>query len=146
MKTSKLLLMLLLCLSTAASYAQATKTEVFSQFPETINISKSELSQSLLATEGTSITIHFADLVITGKVIANVHKYGNLQNLVVRADGYANALFHLSRITNKDQTITYAGSILSEEAADGYQVKQDVAGNYQLKKVQMENLLQLCTQ
>lgn len=143
---NKLLLMLLLCLSSAVTFSQVAKTEVFSQFPETINISKSELSQSLLTAEGAAITLRFADLVITGKVIANVQKYDNLQSVVIKANGYNNALFHLSKITNKDDTITYVGRILSEDAADGYEVKMDVAGNYHLKKVQLENILQPCNQ
>lgn len=146
MKPTKPLLMALLCLSSAVCFSQTAKTEVFSQFPETINISKSELSQSLLATEGAAITVRFADLVISGKVIANVQKYDNLQSMVIRSDAYANALIHLSKITNKDNTISYVGSILSEEAADGYEVKADPAGNYQLKKIQQDTVLQPCTQ
>lgn len=143
---TKPLLMALLCLSSTLGFSQVAKTEVFSQFPETINISKSELSQSLTAAEGAAVTLRFADLVITGKVVANVQKYDNLQSMVIRADGFSNALFHLSKVTNKDNSITYVGRILSEDASDGYEVTTDLAGNYQLKKVQQETILQPCTQ
>lgn len=146
MKPIKPLLLALLCLSSAVSFSQVAKTEVFSQFSETINIAKSELSHSLMAAEGDAITLRFAELVITGKVIANVQKYENLQSMVVKADGYANALFHLSKITNKDNSISYVGRILSDDAVDGYDIKADAAGNYQLKKVHQETILQPCTQ
>lgn len=143
---SKPLLMVLLCLTSAVSFSQVAKTEIFSQFPETINISKSELSQSLIMPEGAALTLHFADLIISGKVISNVQKYDNLQSMVIKADNFANALFHLSKVTNKDNTITYIGRILSDDAADGYEVQTDLAGNYKLKKVLQENILQPCTQ
>lgn len=143
---TKPLLMALLCLTSVASFSQVAKTEVFSQFRETIDIPKSELSQSLLAAEGDAITLRFDDLVITGKVIANVQKYDNLQSVVIKADGFANALVHLSKVTAKDNTITYVGRIISDDSKDGYEILSDTAGNYRLRKLQQEKILQLCTQ
>lgn len=147
MKTnSKLLLVLLLCLTNAVAFSQAAKTEVFSQFPETVNISKSQLSQAFTATEGSTVTLHFSsDLTFTGKVVANEQKYDYLQSMVIKTDAFANSLFHLSRIT-KDNTVSYVGRILSEEALDSYEIKTETAGIYQLKKVALETFYQPCTQ
>lgn len=148
MKTyNKLSLMLLLCLLGAAGFAQVAKTKVFSQFPETVDISRSQLSKALTAEEGATVTLHFSsDLVITGTVVANVQKYDNLQSMVIKSEAFANALFHLSKVTNKDNTVIYLGRILSEDAADGYEIKSETAGIYQLKKVLLETIYQPCTQ
>ncbi len=141
------MLMLLLCLSSAASFSQVAKTEVFSQFPETIDISRSQLSQALTVAEGATVTLNFSsNLVITGKVVANVQKYDNLQSMVIKSESYANALIHLSKVINKDNTISYLGRIISDDALDGYEIKNEVAGNYQLKKVSLETIYQPCTQ
>jgi hypothetical protein len=138
--------MLLLCLTSAVSFSQVPKTAAFSRFPETININKSELSQAMMVAEGSAITLNFSGLVIIGKVVANVQKYDNLQSILIRTEGFSNAFFHLSKVINKDKTISYIGRMLSDESSDGYEVKSDLTGNYQLKKVQLENILQPCTQ
>ena len=141
------MLILLLCLTTAVSFSQVGKPEVFAQYPETINISKSQLSQALTVAEGANVTLNFSsDLIITGRVVANVQKFDNLQSMVIKSEAFANALFHLSKVTNKDNSISYVGRILSEDALDGYEIKAEASGIYQLKKIQLETIYQPCTQ
>jgi len=143
---SKTLLALLLCLTTAVSYSQTTKSAVFSRFPEKIDCLPSEVNAAFTAEKGQTISLHFSnDFIITGKVISKIRKYSNLESLTMRVPEYADAVFHLSRQTNDDQSISFVGRILSTDAFDGYEIKRDAGGNYQLHKVEEENIRQVCS-
>jgi hypothetical protein len=143
---SKTLLVLLLSLTTAVSFSQNKNPRVFSQFPDVINCTDTQLSNAFTAKEGETITLSFSNnFIITGKVISNLQKYANLQSMTIQVPAYANAVFHLSKQTLEDRSTTYVGRILSNEAADGYEIKRDAGGNYKLRKIEEQKLRQLCS-
>lgn len=143
----KSLLVLLLCLSFAVSFSQVKKPAVFSRFPDVIDCSETQFSNAFSAKEGETVTLSFSDnFIISGKVISNVQKYANLQSMTIQLPAYANAIFNLSKQTEKGQDIAYVGRILSTEAMDGFEIKKDAKGNYSFQKVEEQNLRQICSQ
>ena len=144
----KLMLLLLLCFTTAASFSQAqhaSKQQIFSAFPNTINCSVSEFSNAFTAAEGQHIILSFSDnFKFSGTVISNIVKYSNLQSLIIRSDESGNTIFHLSRQVNADNTISFVGRILNPNASDGYEIKKGLAGNYNFEKLVTEKVLQEC--
>lgn len=143
---SKTLLVLLLCLTTVVSFSQITKPNVFSQFPEVIDCSVTQFSNAFAAREGETITLSFSNnFIITGKVISNLQKYANLQSMTIQVPAYANAVFHLSKQTNDDNSTSFVGRILSTEARDGYEIKRDAIGDYKFQKIEEEKIRQLCS-
>ena len=144
----KLMLLLLLCLTSAVGFSQAqhtSKQPIFSVYPNTINCSVSEFSNAFTATEGQHIILSFSDnFKFAGTVISNIVKYSNLQSLVIRSDDSGNTIFHLSKQVNADNTISFVGRILNSNASDGYEIKRDLAGNYKFEKVDAEKVLQEC--
>jgi len=143
---SKLLFVLLLCFTSAVSFSQVTKPRIFSQFPETIDCSVTQFITAFSSKEGETVTFSFSDnLKITGKVLSNVQKYYNLQSMTVQVPGYLNAVFHLSKQTNQDNSISYVGRILSTGSQDGYEIRKGAAGNYTLKKIEENRIRQICS-
>jgi hypothetical protein len=144
---SKPLLMLLLCLSTAAGYAQQTtpsRTTLFARFPQKIEVATDVFKNAFTATEGSNVSLSLgAGLVFNGIVLSNERKYGNLQNIVIRSAEYNNSLFSISKITNADNSISYVGRILNNNAADGYEIKK-AADSYSLQKFETGRILQDC--
>ncbi len=139
--------MLLLSLTTAASFSQNLKPRVFSQFPDVIDCPASQFSNVFSAREGDIVTFLFSDnLTISGKVISNLQKYDNLQSMTIQVPSYENAVFHLSKQTNADLTTSFVGRILANSALDGYEINKDAMGKYTLRKVEEENIRQLCNQ
>jgi len=144
---SKLTFAILLCLTTAASYSQASqpKPKIFDNFPGTIDCAVSEFANVFSAAEGQHVVMSFSNnFKFTGRIISNVVKYSNLQTVTIRSDNSEQTIFHLSKQTNPDNTVSYIGRIMNSGAADGYQVKRDMSGNYQFEKVDAEKILQDC--
>ena len=119
---------------------------VFSQFPDVIECSATQLSNAFNAKEGETLTLSFSNnFIITGKVISNLQKYSNLQSMTIQLPAYANSVFHLSRQTNSDHSTTFVGRILGTEALDGYEIRKDVTGNYKFQKIEEGKIRQLCS-
>ncbi len=148
MKTlSKPVLLLLLCLTTAAGFSQSliAKPKIFSQFPDVISCSSAALSNTFSAPAGKNITVTFSkDFTFSGIVTSNVIKYSNLQSITIQLPEYNNAVFHLSKQMSENKSILYTGRIINQNAYDGYELRRDEKGNYELKKIQTETVLQDC--
>jgi hypothetical protein len=145
---SKPLLMLLLCLTTAAGFSQtttATKTRLFARFPEKINVDQNIFNNVFTANEGSSISLPLSEgFVFNGIVLSNEKKYNNLQSVIIRSADLNNSLFSISRITNADNSISIVGRILNNNALDGYEIKK-AAENYSLQKFETARILQDCS-
>ena len=136
----------LITTATAGSAQGTNNPALFSAFPSTINCSETELARAFNMAEGQSISLSFsAGFVFPGGVISNIQQYNNLQTAVIRSPFYNNAVFNLSRITNPDQSITYTGHIVNIAYSDGFTLKKDVTGNYQLQKFETARLYANCT-
>ena len=148
MKTIKPLLSLLLCISTSLLFAQSSgkiKPKLFSAYPEIIKIDKHTLQNTINISAGKEVTLTFNnDFVFTGTVFSNLKKYDNLQSMMIRSTAYGNAIFQLSKITNEDKSISYAGRIINPEAFDGYEMKHDKNDNYTFIKFETKKILEDC--
>jgi len=146
---SKSLLMLLLCLSTAVGYSQQTvanKTRLFAATPDKIDIASELFSKLMTFSEGTEVTFPLGNgVTFSGIVLSNEMKYSNLQSMTIRSAELNNSFFSLSKITNPDNSISYVGRIINNNALDGYQVKKAEAGNYRLEKFESDRILQDCS-
>jgi hypothetical protein len=72
-------------------------------------------------------------------------KYADLQTMVIKSEQYPNTLFQLSKISNKDNSISYVGRIMNNEAMEVYEIKSYLADNYSLQKIDLDKILQDCS-
>lgn len=149
MKTFKALFSLLLCLTTAAAFSQKTeplRSKLFTAYPETIQLSKNILQNTMNSSEGELVVISFSnEFRFKGTVISNQKKYNNLQSVMIKSPAFGNAIFQLSKMTNDDLSFSYTGRIINAEAADGYEIKKDKDDNYRFIKFETKKILQDCS-
>ena len=69
-----------------------------------------------------------------------------MQSIAIQSKDFADAVFNLTRITLPNGQTEYKGRIVNIKYADGYELKKDAAGNYQLIKFETDKLLQDCKQ
>ena len=138
---------LLLCLTTAISFAQKAtdrKEILFSKLPQEIQITQQTLAASFQHQETEQVTISFTDqFIIKGKVISNEMKYSNLQTIIIRTD--ADVLVSLSKQWLPNNVISYTGRIMSPKAVDGFLLKNNSRQEFYLEKFSIENILQDCS-
>jgi hypothetical protein len=121
---NKTVFFVLCTILSATSFAQ-TKPTLFDAYPETISINLS------------------SNFKFAGTVISNQQKYDNLQTIMIRSSENSQSVFQISKITNKDNSISYAGLIINQDAADGYVIKNN-NGIYSLQKFESGKILQPC--
>jgi len=142
---SKGLLGLLLCLTTAISYAQPADINPykFSKLPEESIISPSTLAAAFQYQTGEKVSIPLSDqFIFEGVVISNEQKYDNLQNIILRSEDHV--MLSISKQTEKGKRVSYTGRVIGKDIADGFSIQRS-ADVYLLKKFSKENILQDCT-
>ena len=148
-KPRKPLLLLLLCLTTAISFSQQkpdSRPKLFAALPETIKVNDAALQNAFTLFEGQNASIVLANnLIFSGVVISNEVKYNNLQNIIIKSALLNNALLSLSKIKNPDNSITYTGRIINSKAFDGFEIKRNEDGQYNLHKFETAQILQDCS-
>jgi hypothetical protein len=123
------------------------KPKQFSNFPATINCGEQELAKVFNTIPGQTISLSFSDnFTFSGTVTSNLVKYSNLQSAVIVSPDYYNTIFHVSKITNEDGSVSYVGTIINKNYFDGFELKKNVSGNYQLKKTEADQVIQDCVQ
>ncbi|MBS1495257.1 MAG: hypothetical protein JSU03_01395 [Bacteroidetes bacterium] len=145
---SKPMLLLLFCLSSAAVFSQKidTRQKLFASLPETMKVSDASLIKAFSFFPGQKVSIALSNsLVFNGEVISNEVKYSNLQNIIIRSQQLNNALLSISKMINADKSITYTGRIISNNAFDGYVIKRNIAGQYNMQKVETGKIFQDCS-
>lgn len=150
MKTlTKAVLVLLTTIASMSVFAQKNDKSIksiFIEFPGSIEISKSTLKNTLVAKPGQSVAIRFNEkFVFTGKVMSNELKYSDLQSMIVKSDIYPNTLFQLSKITDEGTKIKYVGRIINSDALEVFEIRNDMADNYQLQRIDLDRILQDCS-
>ena len=144
------LCMALLALSAVTGYSQsmqAGKPFLFAKFPATIDCTEAQLASLFSAVKGQNISVSLANnLMLSGPVTSKLVKYGNLQTIVVKLPAFNNTLFSLSKQTDKADKNTYVGRIINPLYADGFELRRNEAGNYQLVKIDLEKILVNCNQ
>ncbi|MGG9960250.1 hypothetical protein [Ferruginibacter sp. SUN106] len=151
MKTLISGVMLMLCIGIATTtYSQGTtgaKPKLFSNYPGKIICSEQELSKVFAAGVNHTIDLNFSDnFLFSGTVTSNVVKYANLQTATIKSPFFADAVFAISKITNADKSTSYIGRIINTKYFDGYELKKDAADNYQLIKIETDQVIQVCSQ
>lgn len=139
-------LSLLLSFLVTTGFCQTNpKPKQFSSFPETINCSEQELAKVFTASPGQNISLAFSNnFTFTGSVKSNLAKYANLQSAVIVSPDYSNTIFSVSKISNADGTTSYVGRIINKNYFDGFELKKNASGTYQLKKVETDRVIQDC--
>ncbi len=143
--------MLLLCILFSATinaqHNSSEKPALFNNFSNTINCPQAELNKAFTATANQNINFSFSDnFLFTGTVVSNVVKYANLQTVLIKSPAYGDAIFSLSKIIKKNNSVSYTGRIINPKYADGYELKKDSYNNYQLVKIEISNILKDCSQ
>jgi hypothetical protein len=117
---------------------------LFGAYPETISLSKTLIADALSYNTGTSVSINLSStFIFAGTVISNQQKYDNLQTIMIRSSENNLSVFQISKITNKDNSISYAGLIINQDASDGYVIKNN-NGIYSLQKFESSKILEPC--
>jgi hypothetical protein len=130
---------------TGFGQANSPKPKQFSSFPDIINCSEQELTKIFNASPGQSISLAFSNnFTFAGNVTSNLAKYVNLQSAVVVSPDYSNTIFSVSKITNGDGSVVYVGRIINKNYFDGFELKKNASGIYQLKKVETDRVIQDC--
>ncbi len=121
------------------------KPKQFSNFPEIINCSEEELSKVFTTPPGQNISLAFSNnFTFTGSIQSNLAKYSNLQSVVIVSPDYFNTIFSVSKISKADGTTSYVGRIINKNYFDGFELKKNASGAYQLKKVETDRVIQDC--
>ncbi len=136
----------MLSLIATASFAQSTqaKQKIFDAFPQTINVANTLLSNATNYTKGSIVTLDLlTGFQFTGTVFYNEKKYDNLQTIMIRSTENPKSVFEISKITKKDNSIAYVGRIMNNDAADGYEIKNN-NGSYSLQKFETQKIIEEC--
>ena len=138
-------LSLLLSFMVLTGFSQTNKPKQFSNFPAIITCSEQELAKVFTASPGQNISISFSDnFTFSGSVQSNLLKYANLQSAVIVSPDYSNTVFNVSKITNADGTLSYVGRIINKNYFDGFELRKNTSGNYQLKKIETDRVIPDC--
>lgn len=140
-------LSLFLSLIVMTGFGQTSKPKQFSSFPSVITCSEQELSKVFTALPGQTISLSFSnDFTFAGTVKSNLSKYANLQSAVIVSPDYSNTIFNVSKIIKADGSISYVGHIINKSFFDGFDLKKNTAGVYQLTKTESDRVIQDCVQ
>ena len=139
--------MLFAIISAGAQNTAIKKTAIFNNFPTKISCTTNELNRAFTTTPNQNINLSFSDsFSFRGEVISNIQRYDNLQTTVIKSAEYSDMIFVLSKVTNKDNSVTYVGHMINRKYADGYELEKDAQNNYQLVKIETDKILQDCSQ
>lgn len=130
-----------------ANKSSPVKPFLFNKFPAVINCTVAQLNSFFVAKQGENVQVCFNNtLTLSGSVKSNLVKYSNLHTVIVKLPAFNNISFSLSKRKNEHNKIVYAGHLFDSAFADGYELKKEVDGNYQLIKISMEKILPTCSQ
>ena len=138
-------LMLSIITMTGFSQNNAPKPKQFDNFPGVVNCSEAELSKIFNASSGQAISLSFSNnFIFSGSVTSNIVKYNNLQTAVIVSPDYSNTIFSVSKITDAGGSISYIGRIINKNYFDGFELKKNATGYYQLNKIETDRVIQDC--
>ncbi len=144
------LCIVLLSLSAVTGYSQNKKPgkpTLFINYPASLHCTETQLESFFTAAKGQNINVVLAnDFMLSGLVTSKEAKYGNLQTIVIQLPAFNNTLFSLSKQTDQNNNAIYVGRIINPSYSDGYELKRDATGIYQLVKIDLEKILVNCNQ
>ena len=139
-------LLLVVCLTSTTGFSQAVnKPRQFSNYPDVINCTVTELDKVFSSSPGQPINLSFSDnFSFDGTITASTVKYSNLTSANIKSPFFNNSLFNISKRVNDDNSFTYVGRIINRDYFDGYELKKNIDGNYQLIKIETDKVIQDC--
>ena len=142
--------LVLFTLTTATTYAQTTakaiKPAVFAKLPSNIKATEAQLNKFFAAARGQAVSASFDNsLSVSGDVLNNTVKYGQLQSVVIRLSNYQGSVLSISKRLDENNQPVYMAHIINNNSADGYRLKKTIDG-YQFEKFKMEDILLECAQ
>jgi hypothetical protein len=141
-------LFFLLCTLSLKVFSQnniAPSPSLFYKYPNKIACNETELAKIFSFEKGKDIVINFDNkLLFNGTVLSNITKYNNLQSVVIKSPLFSNAIFHVSKITNPNNTFSYVGRIIQQDFSDGFQIQKNQQGNYELHKIETKKMMPDC--
>ena len=133
--------------TTGFTQGPVAKPKQFDSYPRVINCSETELNRAFATTAGQSINLSFSDnFSFSASVTDNSVKYSNLQSVILKSAAFNNSIFAISKRTEADNSITYVGRIINRNYFDGFELKKNATGNYQLIKIETDKVIQDCIQ
>lgn len=133
---------LLLCAfaSVIIVHAKSQTSRLFSSVPDSLQLAETEISQLFTLKAGSVISIRVSDqFQLKGVLKSSIQKYENLKSLIIESTNYKGAILSLSRRTEDDNSIIYLGRILSSQHDDGFELRINEAGQYYLRKIEVNN-------
>lgn len=141
----KPLFVLLLSIISTVAFPQKKNVSLFQGIPDQLKCEIAQFEKAFSQKANSFVSFNFGhQFTFSGKVISITQRYHNLSSVVVESPRYNNALFHLSRQVNKDNSISWVGRIMSTSSNDGFEIKKDAKGNYSLLKINTARLLETC--
>ena len=142
-----MVLLTLFAVTVSAQIKQPAKASLFATLPNIITVNEGKLNRFFTAAKGENITVALAEnLILSGAVTCNLAKYSNLQTVVMKLDAFNNSLLSLSKQTDEANNITYVGRIINPLYADGYELKRNTEGEYELIKIDLTKIYVTCNQ
>lgn len=140
----------LLALTTVTTYAQPaakiSKSAVFAKLPSNIKATEAQLNKFFLSARGQSVATSFDNvLTVSGNVLNNTVKYGQLQTITVKLDNYQGSILTVSKRLDQNNKPVYMAHIINNNSTDGYRLKRS-GDSYQFEKINMSEVLMECAQ
>jgi len=117
------------------------RPNLFDSYAATLDCPVAELEKIFNLTSGQAVQLAFSGNNFTGVIGSSKHTYNNLYNVVIKLANLQGAIFHVSKIINTDNSISYTGRIINQKFGDGFELKRS-AGNYYLKKIRTDDVIQ----
>lgn len=131
---------------TGFSQNNSQKPTQFNSYPAIVNCNQQELTKIFNTAQGQTINLSFSDnFNFSGTVTSNIVKYANLQTAIVVSPDFSNTIFSVSKITNNDGSISYIGRIVNKNYFDGFELKKNTTGEYQLVKTEIDRVMPDCS-
>ncbi|MDZ4795629.1 MAG: hypothetical protein SGI83_15230 [Bacteroidota bacterium] len=104
------------------------KPKLFSNLPDKIPVSIDQLNSLFSSAIGSQVSVDVPSqpsVQFNGELVSTVSKYGNsLQSVIIRSTNYNGARFTVSKITDAEGKISYAGRIISFQHGDLFELKK----------------------
>jgi hypothetical protein len=119
---------------------RSQSSRLFNNIPDSLQLAENEISQLFSLASGSVITIKITDqFQLRGILKSTIQKYDNLKSLIIESTNFKGAILSLARRTEEDNTIVYVGRILSSRHDDGFELRINDAGQYYLRKIEVNN-------
>lgn len=121
------------------------RSALFASYPSTITCTEAELSALFQANTGQSVNARLGNVLpINGQVVSKEQRYQNLRLLTLRLPAYQNILLSVSERLDENNRPVYMAHLMDKKYSDGYQLKRQASGSYQLVKIEMDRILNDC--